>query len=71
LYLIAGIASAVILLPSGLIALGLHKTDVARESVDYTKAAAIFVALWAFSRFEDRPLIEQTAMGSVKNDLIV
>ncbi len=52
LFLLAGIGSAVILMTSGLIAFGIHNSNKGFESLDYSKAAVIFFALWAFSRFE-------------------
>ena len=52
LFLLAGLASAMILLPSGLIAFCLREYDFGFESLCYCEAAAIFIALWAFFRFE-------------------
>ena len=63
LFLLAGLASAMILLPSGLIAFSLLKLEYGLEWVDYSEAAAIFVALWAFSRFENGSRCDLEAIG--------
>jgi hypothetical protein len=54
LYLLAGLAAAMIVLPSGLIAFGMHQNGYGIESVDYSKSAMIFIALWAFAKFESK-----------------
>jgi hypothetical protein len=54
LFLLAGLSSAVILVPPGLL-WGI-RTNFSEESLGllaYGGASAVFVALWAFSRFED------------------
>jgi hypothetical protein len=61
LFLLAGFACAMILLSPGLIAFAIHKPINGMESIYYCKAAAIFVALWAFSRFENASWHEQAA----------
>ena len=53
LFLIAGLACAMILLSPGIIAVAIHQPENSMESIYYGKAAAIFVALWAFSGFEN------------------
>jgi hypothetical protein len=63
LFLLAGLSSAMILLPSGLIAFSLLKLEYGLEWVDYSEAAAIFVALWAFSRFENGSRCDLEAIG--------
>ncbi len=53
LFLLAGLSSAVILVPPGLFfGIGTHFSDESLGLLSYGGASAVLVALWAFSRFE-------------------
>ena len=63
-FLLAGIASATILVPPGLIlSIQDHFPTDGLLLLSYGEASAIFVALWSFSRFESASRIEQTALS--------
>jgi hypothetical protein len=59
LFLLAGLASAVILIPPGLIwGMFDHFSENSLGLLSYGEVSAVFVSLWAFSRFEDEIKIE-------------
>jgi hypothetical protein len=60
LFLLAGLSSAVILILPGLIwGIDAHFSEESLGLLTYGGASAVFVSLWAFSRFEDNFGIER------------